>query len=134
MTATAELLSFALELADVADSIAMRAYRSDQAIKRKPDGSFVTPADVETETALRARIAERFPEHAVLGEEEGDDSRSLEAPARWILDPIDGTHSYMRGIPVWATLIACLGCPPVLALQLLMCSGASCCSSAMAAR
>lgn len=107
MTATAELLSFALELADAADAIAMRAYRSDQAIKRKPDGSFVTPADVETETALRARIAERFPEHAVLGEEEGDDSRSLEAPARWILDPIDGTHSYMRGIPVWATLIAC---------------------------
>lgn len=107
MTTTAKLLSFALELADAADAIAMRAYRSDQAVKRKPDGSYVTSADVETETVLRARIAERFPEHAVLGEEEGDDSNSQEAPARWILDPIDGTHSYMRGIPVWATLIAC---------------------------
>lgn len=106
MTSTAEILAFALELADCADAIAMRAYRGDQEIARKPDGSFVTPADVEAESAMRARIAERFPEHAVLGEEEGEDSAALNSPARWILDPIDGTHSYMRGIPVWATLIA----------------------------
>jgi histidinol-phosphatase len=107
MTTTAEILTFALELADSADAIAMRDYRSGHSAERKPDGSFVTPADVETETVLRAHIAERFPEHAVLGEEKGDEAGAQEAPARWILDPIDGTHSYMRGIPVWATLIAC---------------------------
>ncbi len=107
MTSTAEILAFALELADAADAIAMGAYRSGQAVERKPDGSFVTPADVATETALRARIAERYPDHAVLGEEKGEDSGVRNASARWILDPIDGTHSYMRGVPVWATLIAC---------------------------
>ena len=107
MTSTAEILAFALELAGTADAIAMGVYRSDHAVERKPDGSFVTPADVETESVLRERIAARFPDHAVLGEEEGGDPGTQEAPARWILDPIDGTHSYMRGIPVWATLIAC---------------------------
>lgn len=106
MTSTAEILAFALELADCADAIAMRAYRGDPAIARKPDGSFVTPADLEAESEMRARIAERYPQHGVLGEEEGDDSADRDSSARWILDPIDGTHSYMRGIPVWATLIA----------------------------
>ena len=106
MTSTAEILAFALELADCADAIAMRTYRGDQAVARKPDGSFVTPADVEAEAEMRARIAERYPQHGVLGEEEGDDSAARNSSVRWILDPIDGTHSYMRGIPVWATLIA----------------------------
>ena len=83
----------------------MRVYRTDHAVERKADGSFVTPADREVEALLRERIADRYADHAILGEEESGGAREG-APARWILDPIDGTHNYMRGIPVWATLIA----------------------------
>ena len=103
---TADLLAFALSLADAADAIAMRDYRTEHAIERKDDGTFVTPADRETEALLRERIAEAYPDHAVLGEEEGD-AGAADAEARWIVDPIDGTHNYMRGVPIWATLIAC---------------------------
>ena len=104
---TADILAFALELADAADAIAMRDYRGDHAVERKADGTYVTPADREIEALLRERIAERYPAHAILGEEQGDDEGSGDAAARWILDPIDGTHNYMRGIPVWGPLIAC---------------------------
>jgi len=104
---TADILAFAIELADAADAIAMRDYRGEHAVERKADGTYVTPADREIEALLRDRIAERYPAHAILGEEEGDDERAWDAEARWILDPIDGTHNYMRGIPVWGTLIAC---------------------------
>ena len=103
---TADILAFALELADAADAIALRDYRGDRAVERKADGTYVTPADREIEALLRDRIAERYPAHAVLGEEQGDDEGADDAEARWILDPIDGTHNYMRGIPVWGTLIA----------------------------
>ena len=104
---TADILAFALELADAADAIAMRDYRGEHAVERKADGTFVTPADREIEALLRERIVERYPAHAILGEEEGGDEGAEDAEARWILDPIDGTHNYMRGIPVWGTLIAC---------------------------
>ena len=103
---TAELLAFALSLADAADAIAMRDYRTDLAVERKDDGTFVTPADREIEALLRERIAEAYPGHAVLGEEQGADG-AADAEARWIVDPIDGTHNFMRGVPIWATLIAC---------------------------
>ena len=102
----ADLLAFALGLADEADAVALRHYRGGAAPERKPDGTFVTPADREIEALLRERIASRFPRHAVLGEEAGEDA-GAGGEARWIVDPIDGTHNYMRGIPVWATLIAC---------------------------
>ncbi len=105
MTATADLLAFALSLADAADAVAMRDYRSEHAVERKDDGTFVTPADREAEALLRERIAEAYPDHAVLGEEQGD-AGGADAEARWIVDPIDGTHNYMRGVPIWATLIA----------------------------
>ena len=103
---TAELLAFALSLADAADAIAMRDYRTDHAVERKDDGTFVTPADREIEALLHERIAEAYPGHAVLGEEQGADG-AADAETRWIIDPIDGTHNYMRGVPIWATLIAC---------------------------
>ena len=103
---TADLLAFALSVADAADAIAMRDYRTEHAIERKDDGTFVTPADREIEALLRERIAEAYPDHAVLGEEEGD-AGAADAKARWIVDPIDGTHNFMRGVPIWATLIAC---------------------------
>jgi histidinol-phosphatase len=103
---TAELLAFALELADAADAVTLPAFRGGGEVWRKQDGSLVTEADEAAERELRRRIEARFPGHAVLGEEQGL-AGGREAPARWILDPIDGTHSFARGIPAWGTLIAC---------------------------
>jgi histidinol-phosphatase len=97
-------MSFAMELADEADKIAMRYFRRDLRIDRKPDRTFVTQADTAVEKALRERIEHRYPAHGVLAEEFGD--RTAKQETRWIIDPIDATHSYLRGIPVFATLIA----------------------------
>jgi histidinol-phosphatase len=96
-------LAFALELADLADSISQERFRaSDLRVETKPDLTPVTDADRAVERALRERIAAGRPGEGVLGEEEGDGGGSV----RWILDPIDGTKNFARGIPVWATLIA----------------------------
>ncbi len=97
-------LSFALVLADLADGITSRHFRSpDLAVETKSDLTPVSVADRETEEALRAVIASERPGEAIVGEELGGEG---DAPARWILDPIDGTKNYVRGIPAWATLIA----------------------------
>jgi histidinol-phosphatase len=96
-------LVFALELADLADSLSLPRFRAgDLRIETKPDLTPVTDADKAVERALRERIASDRPGEGVLGEEEGDDGGSV----RWIVDPIDGTRNFSRGIPVWATLIA----------------------------
>ena len=95
-------LELALSLADEADAIALARFRAhDLRVETKPDLTPVSEADRAVETALRARLARERPDDAVLGEEEGGDDRG-----GWILDPIDGTRNYTRGIPVWATLIA----------------------------
>jgi histidinol-phosphatase len=99
-----ELLAFAMELADQADRIAIRDFRRELRIARKPDRTFVTQADTAIEKALRERIERRYPNHGVLAEEFGD--RTAKRETRWIIDPIDATHNYMRGVPVFATLIA----------------------------
>ena len=93
-----------MELADAADRIAMRYFRHNPRVDRKPDRTFVTQADTAIEKALRERIEARFPAHGVLAEEFGD--RSANQEIRWIIDPIDATHSYLRGVPAFATLIA----------------------------
>jgi histidinol-phosphatase len=93
-----------MELADQADRIAMRHFRRDLRIDRKPDRTYVTQADTEIEKLLRDAIQRRYPQHGVLAEEFGD--RSANQDSRWIIDPIDATHSYMRGVPVFATLLA----------------------------
>jgi histidinol-phosphatase len=99
-------LAFALRLADLADSIALpRFLATDLLVETKPDLTPVTEADREVERALRERIAAERRGEVVLGEEFGPDDASG-AAARWIIDPIDGTKNYVRGIPVWATLIA----------------------------
>jgi histidinol-phosphatase len=96
-------LAFALELADLADSLSLPRFRADDLrVETKPDLSPVTDADTAVERALRERIARDRPGEGVLGEEEGDDGGAV----RWILDPIDGTRNFSRGLPVWATLIA----------------------------
>jgi histidinol-phosphatase len=97
-------LALALELADIADAITRERFgAADLMVERKPDMTPVTEADTAVERALRDRLAEARPDDAVLGEEYGAEG---DAPRRWILDPIDGTKNYVRGIPVWATLIA----------------------------
>jgi histidinol-phosphatase len=75
-------------------------------VETKPDLTPVTEADRAVETALRARLAADRPTDAVLGEEEGEHPGSGGATRRWVIDPIDGTKGYARGIPVWATLVA----------------------------
>ena len=97
-------MSFAMELADQADKIAMRYFRRELRIDRKPDRTFVTQADTAVERTLREQIEHRYPQHGVLAEEFGD--RNAKQETRWIIDPIDATHSYLRGIPIFATLIA----------------------------
>lgn len=95
-------LALALSLADDADAISLARFRAlDLHVETKPDLTPVSEADRAVEAALRNRLALERPGDAVLGEEEGGGDRS-----GWILDPIDGTRNYTRGIPVWATLIA----------------------------
>jgi histidinol-phosphatase len=96
-------LAYALELADAADALTLPRFRaSDLHIETKPDLTPVTDADRATERMLRDRIAQDRPGESVFGEEEGDDGGAI----RWIVDPIDGTRNFLRGIPVWATLLA----------------------------
>lgn len=96
-------LAFALALADLADSLSLPRFRAlDLRVETKPDLSPVTDADRAVERALRERIAAERPGEGVFGEEEGDSGGAV----RWILDPIDGTRNFSRGIPVWATLVA----------------------------
>lgn len=106
----AAALSFALEAAEKAGRVAMKHFGNHAAPSLKSDGTWVTEADLAVEAQLRLLIARSWPEHNILGEEEGLSAAGggppiADAPT-WILDPIDGTHNYMNGIPIWATLIA----------------------------
>nr|WP_238592401.1 inositol monophosphatase family protein [Microbacterium sp. CSI-V] len=97
-------LALALRLADAADAVAMARFdAADLRIDTKPDRTHVTEADLATERAIRGNLDAERPDDAILGEEYGT---SGDTARRWVIDPIDGTHNYMRGIPVWATLIA----------------------------
>jgi histidinol-phosphatase len=97
-------LKLALALADVADGVTVPRYRAeDLVVETKPDSTPVTEADRSAEEAIRERLAEVRADDVVLGEEYGSGGQ---AARRWIVDPIDGTANYMRGVPVWATLIA----------------------------
>jgi histidinol-phosphatase len=99
-------LTLALELADVADSITRARFQAaDLVVETKPDLTPVTEADTAVERTLRERLAETRPGDAIVGEEYGS-SETPENGRRWIVDPIDGTKNYVRGIPVWATLLA----------------------------
>jgi len=96
-------LELALALADAADAISLPYFRSGLPIETKPDLTPVTEADRAVETELRGLLAAERPGDAILGEEHG---ATTGGTRRWILDPIDGTRNYARGIPIWATLVA----------------------------
>lgn len=100
----ADDLALALELCDEADALSLRRFRAlDLHIETKPDSTPVTDADRAVEELVRTRLEAARPGDAVLGEEYGETGCGAR---RWVLDPIDGTKSYARGVPVWATLLA----------------------------
>ncbi|MEP6906099.1 MAG: inositol monophosphatase family protein, partial [Gemmatimonadales bacterium] len=90
------------ELARLAGDNAMRYFGSALAVESKKDGSPVTEADRSSETLARGWISNHFPGDGIVGEEFG--SSRPEADRQWIIDPIDGTKSFVRGVPLWGTL------------------------------
>ncbi len=106
-----EDLGLALELADIADAISLARFRAqDLYVETKPDASPVTDADRSVEQALKTMLTEQRPNDSLIGEEFGNTVGNPDGAASgkrtWIIDPIDGTANFMRGVPVWATLIA----------------------------
>jgi histidinol phosphatase-like enzyme (inositol monophosphatase family) len=97
------LVDFAVEISQNAGAITNRHFKGSFVAERKADNSFVTVADREAEAYLRASIEKTFPDDAILGEEEGAQPGS--SGRRWILDPIDGTYSFVHGVPLYGVLI-----------------------------
>jgi histidinol-phosphatase len=96
-------LDLALRLADLADELTMGSYRkSGLLVETKPDRTPVTEADRATEALLRSRLTHDRPQDSIVGEEFGELGV---AERHWIIDPIDGTANYLRGVPIWCTLI-----------------------------
>jgi histidinol-phosphatase len=99
-------LALALHLADAADAITLERFRAqDLEVSSKPDLTPVSDADLAVEEALRTLLAAERPDDAILGEEHGVTGTG---PRQWVIDPIDGTKNFVRGAPVWASLIALL--------------------------
>ncbi|MBL8847512.1 MAG: inositol monophosphatase family protein [Hyphomicrobium zavarzinii] len=103
MSEAVEISNFAEALADVARDLAREHFRSTTQFERKADDSPVTAADRAIELAMRVAIEERYPGHGILGEEMG---RLAGDAQLWVLDPIDGTKSFITGMPLFGTLIA----------------------------
>ena len=98
-------LAFAHALADLADAISLDRYQAqDLVVTTKPDSTPVTDADRAVETAMREAISTHRSEDGLVGEEFGSDKGA--STRYWVIDPIDGTKNFMRGVPIWATLIA----------------------------
>lgn len=119
MTRYSDDLALAHVLADTADSIAMARFRAqDLKVAEKPDLTPVTDADTAVEKALRATLQRTRPRDGVLGEEYGASVAAAGPSQRqWVLDPIDGTKNFLRGVPIWGTLIALMdGNEPVVGL------------------
>ena len=99
--------AFAVELAHAAAAVTLPFFRGDYAQEDKGGAAGfdpVTQADREAEAAIRRLIADRYPDHGVIGEEYGEDRPDAEHV--WVLDPIDGTRAFIAGLPLWTTLIA----------------------------
>ena len=99
-----DLLEFAVDLAEKAGEITLRYFQGRFAVETKADASPVTVADREAEAYIRQAIESRFPSDGIVGEEFGE--ARPEAGQRWIIDPIDGTYSFVRGVPLFGVLIA----------------------------
>ncbi len=100
-------LALALELADQADAVSLRHFRrSGLVVETKADLSPVSEADRDVEQLLRRRLEVARPTHAIVGEEFGQTAGTAADGPRWVIDPIDGTRKFVRGLPGWGTLIA----------------------------
>ena len=99
----AEWLTFAQALCDEADGIALQHFRRELDLQTKPDRTFVTVADQRIEQLIREHIKARYPDHGLVGEEYGEEAG--QESARWYIDPIDGTHNFIRGVPLFGTLL-----------------------------
>ena len=97
------LLDVAIEAARAGGRSTLRYFNAGTAVEWKQDGSPLTQADRDSERAIRDTIARAFPSHGILGEEEGETTGS--APYRWIVDPLDGTRTFVRGVPLYGTLV-----------------------------
>lgn len=111
-------LALAHRLADAADAVSVARFRAlDLRVDTKPDLSPVSDADTAVEQEIRALLATHRPDDGLLGEEYGEQPATGSGRRRWVVDPIDGTKNFIRGVPVWATLIALLeGDRPVAGL------------------
>lgn len=96
-------LDFAKHLAFQGGQIAKRYFRRDLAVFEKGDGSPVTIADQEAEWVMRELIRRHYPDHGILGEEEGEENPN--SPFCWVLDPIDGTKAFLHGVPLFTVLV-----------------------------
>jgi histidinol-phosphatase len=99
-----ELLAVAVDAARAAGRHTLTYFGTALDVKYKGDDSPVTRADVESEAILRREIARRFPRHAVLGEE-GGETAGADGRVRWVIDPLDGTKSFVRGVPLYGVLV-----------------------------
>ena len=110
-----DLLKFANSFADISGNILKKKFSKNFKIQEKKDGSFVTNIDKEIELKFREKLQKNFPSHSVLGEEFGleiKDSNFI-----WVIDPLDGTHNFISGKPIFGTLISCIeNNQPVLGL------------------
>jgi histidinol-phosphatase len=119
MARYADDLALAHMLADTADSISMARFRAlDLQVDAKPDLTPVSDADTAVEKAIRATLARARPRDAIIGEEYGATAAAAgSGTRRWVIDPIDGTKNFIRGVPIWGTLIALMeGDDPVVGL------------------
>ncbi len=106
MSSLVNELVLAMQLADAADAVSLPGYRSQNfSVERKADNSEVTEIDRATERAISDLLSSERPTHGIYGEEHGM-SGSVDADFQWVIDPIDGTTNFVRGIPVWGSLIA----------------------------
>lgn len=103
LPSTRELLDFATRLAWAGGRRTLAWFKNEVPAEIKGDGSPVTLADKEAEATMRALLKEQYPDHTIVGEEHGVEVGSV--PIRWIIDPIDGTRTFLRGVPFYGTLV-----------------------------
>lgn len=105
----AEYAAFAERLADAAAAVTLKHFRTPVDVANKAAGAAfdpVTIADRDAEAAIRALIAETYPQHGIFGEEHGQSAAEGARPRTWVIDPVDGTRAFISGLPLWGTLIA----------------------------
>jgi histidinol phosphatase-like enzyme (inositol monophosphatase family) len=112
-TSPQDLLEAAAEVARLSGAAALRHFRGALEIESKADGSPVTRADREAEQAARTWLAEHFPDDGIVGEEFGETNAG--ASRRWFLDPVDGTRSFVRGVPLWGSMVGVMEGDAVIA-------------------